>query len=193
MQTLNFHFLNLWKQPSSNAHWLVVTSNDDDDFFRAGLVPLMKHRFKPISNKLKVVLTFILGLYLCKTAVIHHFALNWTTTSGKAPPRVFDNSPPMFWCYGRGSFRASNDDCFGRISLCWLLVGHDFERFDSDLVWANLTFPWSALNSISLCRLLNHAFAFFIMLEHVCLAFDAELISGMKDNFWKPMGRSIAF
>ena len=32
--------------------------------------------------------TFILGLYLCKTAVIHHFALNWPVTSGKAPPRV---------------------------------------------------------------------------------------------------------
>ena len=28
MQTLNFHFWNLWKQPSSNAHWLVVTSNE---------------------------------------------------------------------------------------------------------------------------------------------------------------------
>ena len=38
---------------------------------------------------------FILGIevrsgdeYLCKTAVIYHFALNWTTTSGKAPPHV---------------------------------------------------------------------------------------------------------
>ena len=37
---------------------------------------LMKHRFKPISVKVRVVLTFILGLYLCKTAVILHFALN---------------------------------------------------------------------------------------------------------------------
>ena len=26
-QTLNFHVLNAWKQSSSNAHWLVVTSN----------------------------------------------------------------------------------------------------------------------------------------------------------------------
>ena len=37
---------------------------------------LMKHRFKLISVKVRMVLTFILGLYLCKTAVIHHFALN---------------------------------------------------------------------------------------------------------------------
>ena len=37
---------------------------------------LMKHRFEPISIKVMVVLTLILGLYLCKTAVIHHFALN---------------------------------------------------------------------------------------------------------------------
>ena len=36
---------------------------------------LMKHRFKPISIKVMVVLTFILGLYLCKIAVIHHLAL----------------------------------------------------------------------------------------------------------------------
>ena len=37
---------------------------------------LMKRRFKPISIKMMVVLTFILGLYLCKTAVNHHFTLN---------------------------------------------------------------------------------------------------------------------
>ena len=49
---------------------------------------LMKHHFKQISNKVMVVLTFGLGLYLCKTAVIYHFALNWTATSGKAPSRV---------------------------------------------------------------------------------------------------------
>ena len=36
----------------------------------------MKHRFKQIFNKVMVVLTFILGLYLYKTAVIYHFALN---------------------------------------------------------------------------------------------------------------------
>ena len=36
---------------------------------------LIKHRFKPISIKVMVVLTFILGLYLCKTAVIYYFAL----------------------------------------------------------------------------------------------------------------------
>ena len=36
----------------------------------------MKHRFKPISIEVMVVLTFILDLYLCKTAVIHDFALN---------------------------------------------------------------------------------------------------------------------
>ena len=48
----------------------------------------MKHRFKQISNKVMVVLTFVLGSYLCKTAVIYYFALNWTATSGKAPPRV---------------------------------------------------------------------------------------------------------
>ena len=45
----------------------------------------MKHRFKQISNKVMVTLTFILGLYLCKTAVIYHTALNLTATSGKAP------------------------------------------------------------------------------------------------------------
>ena len=44
---------------------------------------LMKHRFKPMS--VMVVLTLILGLYMCKSVVIHHFALNWTATSGKAP------------------------------------------------------------------------------------------------------------
>ena len=49
---------------------------------------LIKHRFKPISIKVMVALTFILGLYLCKTAVIYYFALKWTATSGKAPPRV---------------------------------------------------------------------------------------------------------
>ena len=49
---------------------------------------LMKCRFKQTSNKIMVVLTFILGLYLYKTAVINHLALNWTATSGKAPPRV---------------------------------------------------------------------------------------------------------
>ena len=37
---------------------------------------LMKHRFKQISNKVMVVLTFVLGSYLCKTAVIYYFALN---------------------------------------------------------------------------------------------------------------------
>ena len=37
---------------------------------------LMKHHFKQISNKVMVVLTFILGLYLCKTAVIYYSALN---------------------------------------------------------------------------------------------------------------------
>ena len=37
---------------------------------------LMKRRFKPISIKVMVVLTFILGVQLCKTVVIHHFALN---------------------------------------------------------------------------------------------------------------------
>ena len=48
---------------------------------------LMKHPLKPISNKFKVVLMFILGLCLGKTAVIYSFALNWTATNGKAPPR----------------------------------------------------------------------------------------------------------
>ena len=57
---------------------------------------LMKHRFKQISNKVMVVLTFILGSYLCKTAVIYHFALNWTATSGKAPPRV--STILHLWC-----------------------------------------------------------------------------------------------
>ena len=37
---------------------------------------LMKHRFTQISNKVMVVLTFTLGLYLCKTGVIYNFALN---------------------------------------------------------------------------------------------------------------------
>ena len=36
----------------------------------------MKHRFKQISNKVMVALTFTLGLCMCKTAVIYHFALN---------------------------------------------------------------------------------------------------------------------
>ena len=49
---------------------------------------LMKHRFKPISIKVMEVLTFILDLYLCKTAVIHHSLWNERPTSGKAPPRV---------------------------------------------------------------------------------------------------------
>ena len=49
---------------------------------------LIKHRFKPISIKVMVVLTFILGSYLCKTAVIYYFVFKWTVTSGKAPPRV---------------------------------------------------------------------------------------------------------
>ena len=50
---------------------------------------LIKHCFKPISIKVMVVLTFIFWLVkLCKTAVIHNFALNLTATSGKASPRV---------------------------------------------------------------------------------------------------------
>ena len=49
---------------------------------------LMEHRFKRISNKVIVVLTFILRLYLCKTAVIYYSVLKWTFTSGKTPSRV---------------------------------------------------------------------------------------------------------
>ena len=49
----------------------------------------MRRRFKPISIKVMVDLTFILGLHLYKTVVIYQFALNWTaTSSGKASPRV---------------------------------------------------------------------------------------------------------
>ena len=36
----------------------------------------MKHRFKQISNKVMVALTFIVDLRLRKTAVIYQFALN---------------------------------------------------------------------------------------------------------------------
>ena len=37
---------------------------------------IMKHRFKPTSNKFMVFLTFLLGLYLGKTAAIYRSALN---------------------------------------------------------------------------------------------------------------------
>ena len=45
----------------------------------------MKHRFKQIPNKVMVVLTLTLGLYLCKTAIIYHSDLNRTTTVEKHP------------------------------------------------------------------------------------------------------------
>ena len=59
----------------------------------------MKHSVNQISNKFVVVLTFILGLYLCKAAVhtlSFHFELNghqWKSTPSRLnnyPPRVVD-------------------------------------------------------------------------------------------------------
>ena len=49
---------------------------------------LIKHRSGSTSNKVLVVLAFILCLCLGKTVVVDRSGSNWTATSGKAPPRV---------------------------------------------------------------------------------------------------------
>ena len=67
-------------------------------------------------------------------------------------------------CYGRLSFSVSN--CLPFLGCC-LRVVLSFKRLYSGLVWADLTFPWSALNSISLCRLLNHALTLIFMRENI--------------------------
>ena len=66
-------------------------------------------------------------------------------------------------CYGRVSFRVYNDDYFARIYLGWLRVGLGFERFDSDLVWAKLTFIRDHLWNRFLCAVYS------IMLSHYLL------------------------
>ena len=66
---------------------------------------LMKHRFKQIPNKVMVVLTLTLGLYLCKTAIIYHSAMNWTTTSGKAPPHDSTILHPWTMVFESNAFR----------------------------------------------------------------------------------------
>ena len=65
----------------------------------------MKHRFKPTSNKFMVFLTFLLGLYLGKTAAIYCSALNLTATSEKAPPRILTILHP---CFKKFRFRCEN-------------------------------------------------------------------------------------
>ena len=56
----------------------------------------MKHRFKQISKKVMLVLTFILGLYLCKKSCNVSFRLELNGQQWKSTPSRFDNSPPMF-------------------------------------------------------------------------------------------------
>ena len=57
---------------------------------------LMKHGFKPILIKIMVVLTFILGLYLCKTTVGNSsFRFELNSHQWKSTPSCFDNFPPM--------------------------------------------------------------------------------------------------
>ena len=67
---------------------------------------LAKHLFKPITNKLMVVLRFILGSYLGKTAAIYRSALKWMATSGNNPWRF--KSTSHCWSWAKLYWRNSN-------------------------------------------------------------------------------------
>ena len=80
-----------------------------------------------------------------------------------------------------------------RILLGWLRVGFSFERFDSVLVRINLTFPWPALTSISLCIILNYALALLFYVIIYVFSLRHITCNWWKGIFWKPMGWSIVF
>ena len=110
--------------------------------------------------------------------------------SSRVPTRPIRYFEVRNLCYGRVSFRVSNDDCSARIFFL-LRVGLSFERFDSVLV--NLIFPWSALNSISLCCMLNHAFVFLFYARTYIFSIRRRTCERWKDIFLKSNGLKHCF
>ena len=80
-----------------------------------------------------------------------------------------------------------------RILLGWLRVGLSFERFDSVLIWINLTFQWPALTSISLSLTLNFALTLLFYVRRYVFSLRYRICNWLNDIFLKTNGLEHCF